>query len=291
MLSLRGASLSEVEKRDADVEHLQKLLNEKPSEEMARLRLGFEGEKREVLRLRKKVEDLKVEANKARVKARFLKLWSMLNAKLQDLIREKEQLELWNASLRRQVDGETEVKAEFARMLDEKQWRFHDRVAVLDSRLDKMAKETDEEFAPMLRDAKVTKEFLDLSDMSFHLLEQVEACANQPFSYLEALLVMGVHEDVQDEARTFTNLASGSTSSVGGVTDQFPVVPSVSYAGDPGATAQSVTLADEVATIETDVVLTGTAIDDNAAATLATTPDVSGSNPAALTVTMPSPFQ
>ncbi|GJV84803.1 hypothetical protein Tco_1524701, partial [Tanacetum coccineum] len=129
----------------------------------------------------------------------------------------------------------------------------------------------------------------DLSDVSFHLLEQVEACANQSFSYPEALLEMGVHEDVKDEAKTFTNLASGSTSSTGGVIDQFTIVPSVSYAGDPGATAQSVTLADEVATIETDAVLTGTAINDNAGATLATTPDVSGSNPAALTVTMPIP--
>ncbi|GKE71963.1 hypothetical protein Tco_1530035 [Tanacetum coccineum] len=230
-------------------------------------------------------------------------------------------------------------------MLDEKQWRFHDRVAVLDSHLDKMAKEMDEEFAPMLRDAKVTKEFLagkgfryflnkfkesgilgsclgacisvaisdcmrkgleaefvhgkrgidinsipaynpnaaefytdalkDLSDVSFHLLEQVEACANQSFSYLEALLVMGVHEDVKDEAGTFTNLALGSTSSAGGVIDQS--INSWLYCVF-SALAQE---------ILTDAVLTGTAINDNAGATLATTPDVSGSNPAALTVTMP----
>ncbi|GKE66640.1 hypothetical protein Tco_1520801, partial [Tanacetum coccineum] len=165
-------------------------------------------------------------------------------------------VELRNASLRGQVNGEMEVRAEFARMLDEQQQRFNDQVAVLDARLDRMAKEMDEEFAPMLRDANATKDFLvrrgfhfflnkfeesdilgarfgacisatiangmrrglearffngnrgtdinsilaynphaaevyantlkALSDVSFPFLNQMEACFDQPFSYLEA---------------------------------------------------------------------------------------------------------
>ncbi|GKG46644.1 hypothetical protein Tco_0501490, partial [Tanacetum coccineum] len=75
----------------------------------------------------------------------------------QDLLREKEQLELRNASLWGKVDGQTEVKAEFAWMLDAQQKRFDEREANLDKRLDKMVKETDEEFAPILWDAIHTK--------------------------------------------------------------------------------------------------------------------------------------
>ncbi|GJZ45243.1 hypothetical protein Tco_0592839 [Tanacetum coccineum] len=55
---------------------------------------------------------------------------------------------------------EAEVKAEFARMLDTQQRMFNKRVADLDARLDKMVKETDEEFALMLRDARKTKKFI-----------------------------------------------------------------------------------------------------------------------------------
>ncbi|GJY22235.1 hypothetical protein Tco_0394801 [Tanacetum coccineum] len=58
------------------------------------------------------------------------------------------------------VPGEAEVKAEFARMLDTQQRMFNERVADLDARLDKMVKETDEEFALMLRDARKTKKFI-----------------------------------------------------------------------------------------------------------------------------------
>ncbi|GJV67461.1 hypothetical protein Tco_1482970, partial [Tanacetum coccineum] len=57
-LAHRDAAL---EKGDAKVECLQKVVNEKPSEEMARLRLGFDAAEREILRLRKQVEDLKKE--------------------------------------------------------------------------------------------------------------------------------------------------------------------------------------------------------------------------------------
>ncbi|GJZ81407.1 ribonuclease H-like domain-containing protein, partial [Tanacetum coccineum] len=108
--------------KDAEIERIRKILNEKPSGEMARLRLGFESVEREVKRLRKQVEEMKVEAGK--------------------------------------VNGEDEVKAEFAQMLNAHQKRFDERVAVLDGRLEKMVKETSEEFAPMLRDVIHTKKWI-----------------------------------------------------------------------------------------------------------------------------------
>ncbi|GKB79123.1 hypothetical protein Tco_0946018 [Tanacetum coccineum] len=49
-------------KEKAEIEHLRKLVSEKPSGEMARLRLGFEGAEREVGCLIRQVEELKVEA-------------------------------------------------------------------------------------------------------------------------------------------------------------------------------------------------------------------------------------
>ncbi|GJT05508.1 hypothetical protein Tco_0839970 [Tanacetum coccineum] len=238
---------------DAKLERLNKIMNEKPYGEVARLRLGLEEAEKEMLRLKKQAEGLKAEAKK-----------------VLGLMASYAQKQTYLATLNA---------------------RFDDRVAVLDVRLDKMAKAKDEEFAPMLRDAKATREFLirkgfryflnklkksdilgscfgacmsaaiadgmrqgleagyvhgkkgtninsipdynpnatevyavalkALSDVSFPLLKQVEAYADQPFSYLEALLVMGVHEDIQDEARTFTNPASGSTSPAGGVINKF----------------------------------------------------------------------
>ncbi|GJZ82263.1 putative reverse transcriptase domain-containing protein [Tanacetum coccineum] len=190
-----------LEKRDAEIEHVRKLLNVKPSGEIAHLSLGFEGAEREVGCLRKQVEELKAEAGK--------------------------QLELRNASLQGQVDGEIEVKFEFAGLLDNQQRRFDERVVALDARHDKMVKEIDEEFAPMLRDTRETK--------------RIEACAEQPFSYVEALLVMGVRESIQDEPDTSTNPTSGSTSFAGGVMKQFIIPLSVPYVVDAGATAKDVT--------------------------------------------------
>ncbi|GKE94365.1 hypothetical protein Tco_1579220 [Tanacetum coccineum] len=195
---------------------------------MAQLRSGFKAVEREVGRLRKQVEDLKVEARK--------------------------------------VPG----------LL----------VAVLDARLDKMPKNTDEEFPPMLRDgpetgfvhekngtdinsipaynpnaAEVYADNLNaLNDVPFTLLEQIETCDEQPFSYLEALLVMGVHESIKDEARTSTNLVSASTSSAG-------------------------------VTVESDDVPAGTAPNTGAAATLASSPDVLNSGPSTLVIPTSSPFK
>ncbi|GKF14044.1 hypothetical protein Tco_0055506, partial [Tanacetum coccineum] len=84
--------------------------------EMSRLRLGFKGTKREVGRLRKQVEELKVEAVKV---LGLLALYS--------------QKEMNQSTLN-------------------------------DARLDKMVKETDEEFAPMLKDARETKFFIIWKD-------------------------------------------------------------------------------------------------------------------------------
>ncbi|GJW59147.1 hypothetical protein Tco_0105878, partial [Tanacetum coccineum] len=50
--------------KDVKIERLRKRFNEKPSREMARLRLGFKGAEREVRCLRKQVEELKVEVGK-----------------------------------------------------------------------------------------------------------------------------------------------------------------------------------------------------------------------------------
>ncbi|GJW99032.1 hypothetical protein Tco_0180840, partial [Tanacetum coccineum] len=308
-----------LDKRDAKVERLQKFLNEKPYEEMARLRLGFDGASRDILRLRKQVEDLKVEADKvpgllASYSQKEIDL-STLTTKYQDLLREKEQVELRNASLRGQVDGEMKVKAEFDRRLEAQQRRLDECVAMLDARLDKMAKETDEEFAHMLRDAKKTKEFLvgkgfryflnkfkESDILGSHLgacisaaisdgMRQgldarfVEACVEQPFSYLEDLLFMGVDESIQDEAGTSTNPASGETSSAGGGAEQFIIAPSVPYAGDAGSTTTRLTPVQEVPTVESDSdVLTGTAPNDNAATTLSFTPDVLNSDPATMVI-------
>ncbi|GJS60190.1 hypothetical protein Tco_0654974 [Tanacetum coccineum] len=267
---------------------------------------------------------------------------------------------LRNASLRRQVDGEVEVRAEFARMLDEQQQRFDDQVAALDARLGRMAKEMDEEFAPMLRDANATKDFLvrrgfhyflnkfeesdilgarfgawisatiadgmrrglearffhgnrgtdtnsipvynpyaakvyantlkALSDVPFPFLDQMEACFDQPFSYLEALLVMGVHEDKGNEVRTLSHPASGSTPSAGGVIDQSLVALSVPYAGDAGTAAQDTAPTNLVGTVETETVHVETALDGNAFETLASAPNASGAPSTDLTFNNQSLF-
>ncbi|GKA63345.1 hypothetical protein Tco_0762951, partial [Tanacetum coccineum] len=181
--------------------------------------------------------------------------------------------------------------------------------------LAKMAKETDEEFAPILRDAKNTKEFLirkgfryflnkfkesnllgsrlvyadslsALNDLPFPLLEQIEACDDQPLSYLEALIIMRVHEFIQDEAGISTNLASGETSFTGGDAEQFVIAPSVPYVGDAGATAHDVTLVDGVVTVESDEVPAGIAPHNNDAATL-----VLNSDPTTLVIPTSSIFE
>ncbi|GKC73906.1 hypothetical protein Tco_1119789 [Tanacetum coccineum] len=253
-LARRDAGL---ENRDAEIEHLRKLMNEKPFKEMSRLRLGFEGAKREVGRLKKQVKELKG-----------------------------------------QVDGEIEVKAEYAQMLDNQQRRFDERVAALDARLDKMVKETNEEFAPMLKDAREIKFFIIWKGFCYFLNKFKEsellgtylgafisvAISDGMGQGLEVRLVHGkkgtdinsipaynpnatevyadslMRESIQDEAGTSTNPTFNSTSSVGGVTEQFIIAPSVPYAGDAGATAKDVTSVDEVAIVESDVdVLDGTA--------------------------------
>ncbi|GJY20483.1 hypothetical protein Tco_0393049 [Tanacetum coccineum] len=195
--------------------------------------------------------------------------------------------------------------------LRKQQRKFDEQVAVLDARLDKMPKNTDEEFPPMLRDgpetgfvhekngtdinfipaynpnaAEVYADNLNaLNDVPFTLLEHIKTCDEQPFSYLEALLVMGVYESIKDEARTSTNPASASTSSAGGMAKQFL------YVGDAGATDQDVTLVDEIVTVESDDVPAGTAPNTGDAATLASSPDILNSGPLTLVIPTSSPFK
>ncbi|GKD73775.1 hypothetical protein Tco_1332057 [Tanacetum coccineum] len=131
---------------------------------MARLRLGFEGAEREVGRMRKQVDELKIEAGKvsgllASYSQKETEL-STINIKYYDLLREKDHLELRNARLWGQVDGESEVKAEFARLLDAHQKRFDERLTAFYERLNKMDRETEEELAPMLRDDVHTKKWI-----------------------------------------------------------------------------------------------------------------------------------
>nr|GEW81778.1 putative reverse transcriptase domain-containing protein [Tanacetum cinerariifolium] len=100
-------------KRDAKIGHLRKTLNEKTSRVMAQLRLGFESSKREVGRLRRHVDEIKKEAGKvsgllASYSQKETEL-STINGKYQDILQEKEQFELRNASLWGQVDGQTKT--------------------------------------------------------------------------------------------------------------------------------------------------------------------------------------
>ncbi|GKB25131.1 hypothetical protein Tco_0864532 [Tanacetum coccineum] len=220
-LTRRDAGL---ENRDAEIERLRKLMNEKPFREMSWLRLGFEGAKREVGRLRKQVEELKVEAGKG------------------------------------QVDGETEVKAEYAQMLDNQQGRFDERVATLDARLDKMMKETDEELAPIELLGTHLGAFISVA-ISDGMGQGLEVRLVHGKKGTDINSIPAYNPNVtEDEAGTSTNPTFNSTSSVGGVTEQFIIASSVPYAGDAGATAKDVTSVDEVATVESDVdVLVGTA--------------------------------
>ncbi|GJS79995.1 hypothetical protein Tco_0729876 [Tanacetum coccineum] len=315
-------SLSHSEKLEVEMERLNKIVNEKPSGDVARLRLGFEEAKKEVLHLKKQVENLKVEANKVLgLVASYAQKETditTLNAKFQDLLQEKEQVELHNVSLRGQVDGEMEVKAEFSRMLEDQQRRFDDRVVALDAWLDKMAKETDEEFALMLRDAKATKEFLIGKGFRNFLNKFKEsdilgarfgACISAAIvdgmrQGLEAVFVHGkrgmdlnsiptydinateVYADALkhgNEVAIHSHPTFDSTLSAGGVVDQFSIVSSVSYAGDAGTTAQDTTPENLVGTVKTEIILAETALDGNASETLS-----SGANSADPTFDNPS---
>ncbi|GKF20048.1 hypothetical protein Tco_0068686 [Tanacetum coccineum] len=95
---------------------------------------------------------------------------------------------------------------------------------------------------------------------------------------------MGVHEPKQDEARTSTNLTSGSTSSGGGA-ELFIITPSVPYAEDAGATATRITPVEEVVTVKSDFeVLARTMSDTAALVTLVSANDVLASGPSTLVI-------
>ncbi|GKB62962.1 hypothetical protein Tco_0919148 [Tanacetum coccineum] len=205
--------------------------------------------------------------------------------------------------------------------------KFDERVAALDARLGKKVKETDEEFAPMLRDTRETKKFVVGNGFRYFLNKFKEskllgsrlgACifiaisdgmrqglevgvmhgkkgteinsipaykpnASESFPCLKDLLVLGVHESIQDEAGTSTNLVSSSTS-VGGATEQFIIAPNIPYAGDAGAPVKDVTPVDEVVIVESNDVPAGTASNPTAS-------DVPASGPSTLVIPTASPFK
>ncbi|GJX50475.1 ribonuclease H-like domain-containing protein [Tanacetum coccineum] len=274
--------------KDAEIERIRKLLNEKPSGEMARLRLGFESAEREVKRLRKQVKELKVEAGKV---PGLLALYSQKETNLED-----------------------EVKAEFARMLNAQQKRFDERVAVLDGRLDKMVKETSEEFASMLREVIHTKKWIIRQGFRYFLSKFKEselsgtrlgacisfAIADGMRQGLEAGIIHGRKgTDINsipaynpNAKEISTNHASGSTSSAGGGAEHFIIASLFPYVGDAGATATRMTPVEEVATVELDFeVLAETASNTIAPVNLTSAPDVSTSGPSSLVILENSPFQ
>ncbi|GKE84442.1 hypothetical protein Tco_1558184, partial [Tanacetum coccineum] len=228
---------------------------------------------------------------------------------------EKEQLELRNVILRCQGDRDTKVKAECDRLLDAQQSRFVERLTAFDERLNKMDRETEEEFALMFRDAVHTKKwivgqgfhyFLNKFKESELLGTRLGACilaviTGGTMQGLEAGIMHGkkgtninsipaynlnvaeIYMDASnalhdDEVGNSTNPASSSTSSAGGGAKQFNIAPSVPYVGDAGATAMRLTLMEDVGIVESDFeVLAGTMSDTAVPITLASIPNVSAS--------------
>ncbi|GJX72442.1 hypothetical protein Tco_0309613 [Tanacetum coccineum] len=316
MVACRDAALAE---KDAKIERLRKSLNKKPSREMAMLRLGFESAEREVGRLRKQVEELKVEDGK-------------------DLLREKEQLELRNASLRGQVDREAEVKAEFARMLDAQQNRFDERVVVLDGCLDKMVNEMDEEFAPMLRDAIHTKKWIVGQGFCYFLnkFKESELLRTRLGARIAAAIADGMRQgleagiihgrkgtDINSILAYNPNATEVYSDALNALNDvPFPLLEQLeacagvqfSYTkallvmgvheskqdragtstnpADDGATATRMTPVEEVTTVESNFEVLAKIVSNIAAlVTLASAPDVSTSGPSSLVIPENSPFQ
>nr|GEV98580.1 hypothetical protein [Tanacetum cinerariifolium] len=215
-----------------EIERLRKRLNEKPSREMARLRLGFESAEREETGL------------------------STINGKYQDLLREKEQLELRNASLRGQVDGEIEEKAEFARMLDAQKGAAIAGVRQgLEAGIVHGRKGTDINSIPSFNlNAAV--------DYSNALSALNDGCTNLHKMGLGLLPIL----------RLVLLLPPG------GGAEQFIIAPSIPYAEDASATAKRLTPVEEVVTVESDFkVLVETTSNIAAPVTLASAPDVSAS--------------
>ncbi|GJU92909.1 hypothetical protein Tco_1317665 [Tanacetum coccineum] len=191
--------------------------------------------------------------------------------------------------------GEAEVKAEFARQLDAQQKRSEERMLDFDERLNKMDKETKEEFALILYISAAIVDGMrqglevgivhgrkgtdinsipaynphaaevyadNLNNSSFPLLGKLEACAEEKFSYIEALLVM-----------------------------RFIIAPSIPYVGDAGATAMESTMVEEIENVESDFqVLAGNVPNTTALASLASTPHASASDTSPLVVQNKAPF-
>ncbi|GJZ73450.1 hypothetical protein Tco_0637596 [Tanacetum coccineum] len=93
---------------------------------------------------------------------------STINGKYLDFLQANNQLEFRNASLRGQVDRETEVKQDFSQKLAAQEAWFDEPMTSLDARLIKMDKEYEEELAPAMRDVVRTKKWVVGKD--FHYL-------------------------------------------------------------------------------------------------------------------------
>nr|GEW90233.1 putative reverse transcriptase domain-containing protein [Tanacetum cinerariifolium] len=190
------------------------------------------------------------------------------------------------------IDDKPHFIEEPVEIMDREQIRFDEWVAALIAHLDKIVKETDEEFAPILRDGRETKKFITRKGFCYFLNKFKEsellgtrlgacifaAISDRMRQGVEAGFIHGkkgsdinsiasynqmqgrVHESIQDEVRTLTNPTSGSTSFASGVTKQFISAPSVPYVGYAGATTKDVTSVDEIVTVESGVdALAGTA--------------------------------
>ncbi|GJW17172.1 hypothetical protein Tco_0392887 [Tanacetum coccineum] len=291
MVACRDAALAE---KDAKIERLRKRLNKKPSREMAMLRLGFESAEREVGRLRKQVEELKVEDGKVPglLDSYSQKLMGRLRSRLNFL-------GCW--------------------MLDAQQKRFDERVAVLDGCLDKMVKEMDEEFTPMLRDAIHTKKwivgqgfcyflnkFKESELLRTHLSARISAAiADGMRQGLEAGIIHGrkgtdinsilaynpnATEVYLDALNVLNDVSFPSLEQLEACAE-FIIAPSVPYVGDDGTTATRMTPMEEVATVESNFeVLAKTASNIATLVTLASAPNVSPSGPSSLVIPENSPF-
>ncbi|GJS61427.1 hypothetical protein Tco_0656211 [Tanacetum coccineum] len=209
---------------DAKIARLKKLVEEKPSGEVARLRLGKEEVDREVSHIKKQVGELKSEADKvpgllAHYSKRDTEL-STMNGTYADLLREKTQLEYQNSKIWTSLDArhtnmdreyEVEITLTMRDAIETKKWDVSKGFRYF---LNKF-KESD--LLGTRLGACISATIADAERRStWMLLEQLEACVDEKISYIRALLVMEVDEPKKDEVATIENPASGSPSSAGG---------------------------------------------------------------------------
>ncbi|GJZ30783.1 hypothetical protein Tco_0575830 [Tanacetum coccineum] len=173
------------------IARLKKLVEEKPSGEVARLRLGKEEVDREETEL------------------------STVNGTYADLLREKIQLEYQNSKIWSQVDGEVEMDREheveitltIRDAIETKKWVVSKGFRYF------LNKFKDNDLLGTCLGACISATIIDGMRQA---LRYLEACVDEKISYIRALLVMEVDEPKKDEVATIENPASGSASSAGG---------------------------------------------------------------------------